>query len=75
MTLKTFLTPNVGRWDRLIRALPFAAFVYLWAAGLLAGPALWAAGIVSAMLLATAITGMCSIYALLGINTRKRETP
>ena len=69
---KRFTTPNVGTLDRILRALPFALFVHIWTTGALAGVALVAFGVVSAMLLLTAVTGLCSIYAMLGISTRKR---
>ena len=68
---KRLTTPNVGTLDRVLRALPFAVFLYLWASGALSGTGLVVLGIVSAMLLLTAVTGLCSIYALLGISTRK----
>ena len=72
MSLRTrFTTPNVGTLDRVLRALPFAVFIYAWSAGALSGLVLVALGIVSAMLLLTAITGLCSIYAMLGISTRR----
>ena len=66
-----FLTPNVGTVDRWLRALPFALFAYVWFSGALAGPELIALGIVSTMLLVTALTGLCSIYGMLGISTRR----
>ncbi len=69
--IKRFTTPNVGSVDRLVRALPFLATVGLWLAGVLSGPALIIAGVVSAMLLLTSIMGLCSIYAMLGISTRR----
>ena len=68
---KRLTTPNVGTTDRILRALPFAVFVYIWTTGALTGAPLIVLGIVSAMLLLTAITGLCSIYAMLGISTRK----
>ena len=69
--LKRFTTPNVGALDRVLRALPFAVFLTVWATGALSGAALAVLGIVSGMLLLTAITGLCSIYAMLGISTRR----
>ena len=66
-----FLTPNVGTVDRWLRALPFVFFAYIWFTGTLAGPALIALGVISTMLLVTAVTGLCSIYGMLGISTRR----
>lgn len=68
---RRFLTPNVGTVDRWLRALPFALFAYVWFTGALTGPALVVLGIVSTMLLVTAVTGLCSIYGLLSISTRR----
>ncbi len=67
--LKKLTTRNVGTLDRWIRALPAVIVAGLWASGALTGTALLIAGILAAMLLVTAITGMCSIYAMLGIST------
>lgn len=62
-------TRNVGRWDRVVRALlPFAVLTLWWVEVL---PA-WAAiplGIFTLMLLPTAFTGACSIYYTLGWST------
>ncbi len=67
--LKKLTTRNVGTLDRWIRALPAVIVAGLWVSGALTGTALLIAGILAAMLLVTAITGMCSIYAMLGIST------
>lgn len=67
--LNRLLTRNVGTVDRIIRTLPALAFAYVWATGTLAGVALIVFGVISAMLLFTAITSRCSIYAMLGLST------
>ncbi|EBA11872.1 YgaP family membrane protein [Roseobacter sp. CCS2] len=67
--LKKLTTRNVGTVDRLIRTLPAVAVLILWAGGMLNGTALIITGVIAAMLLVTAITGMCSIYAMLGFST------
>ncbi len=67
--MQRFLTRNVGNTDRLFRALPAAIFAYVWATGTLTGTILIAFGILSVMLLLTALTGRCSIYAILGLST------
>jgi len=70
MSLMTrLLTRNVGATDRVIRALPAVAFVVVWARGKLTGTPLVILGIVAAMLLVTAMTARCSIYAMLGLST------
>lgn len=67
--LKRFTTRNVGTADRIIRTLPAVGFAYVWATGAIAGTALIVFGIISAMLLVTAVTSRCSIYAMLGYST------
>ena len=70
MSLTTrLLTRNVGAVDRVLRTLPAIAFVVVWATGMLTGTSLIILGIVAAMLLATALTARCSIYAVLGWST------
>jgi uncharacterized membrane protein YkgB len=63
---------NMGNTDRAIRTvigvvLLFVAFTSL------AGVWAWVAGIVGAVLLATAAMGSCPPYALLGINTCQKS--
>ena len=60
---------NVGPTDRVIRALPFLAFLFLLATDRLTGVPLIALGVVSSMALFTAVTSRCTIYAMLGLNT------
>lgn len=67
--LKRLTTRNVGTTDRIIRTLPSVAFAYVWATGAVTGTALVVFGVISAMLLFTAITSRCSIYAMFGIGT------
>lgn len=70
--IQKLTTRNVGAFDRVLRTLPLIATVLLWQTGGLMGVPLIVAGVVSAMLFVTAITGMCSIYALLGLTTRRK---
>lgn len=67
--IKRFTTKNVGNFDRIIRLLPLAVFLYVWQTGALGGVALWALGIISVMLALTSLTARCSIYAILGLST------
>ena len=72
MSLRERLTtPNVGAFDRALRTAPFLVFLYVWATGALGGAGLVVLGVASVMLLVTAVTGLCSIYALFGLSTRK----
>lgn len=73
--LKRLTTRNVGTVDRIIRTLPTAAFIFVWATGALAGTALIAFGVIAAMLLFTALTSRCSVYAIFGIGTCPVEKP
>ena len=72
--MKKLTTRNVGGFDRVLRALPFVGFLYAFASGALTGVPLIAFGVVSAMLLLTSVTGMCSIYAMLGLSTCKARS-
>lgn len=67
--ISRLLTRNVGAFDRLLRTMPAIAFVAAWVTGALSGIALTVFGILAAMLLVTAVTARCSIYAMLGWST------
>lgn len=67
--LKRLLARNVGPTDRAVRALPSVIVIALWWSGALAGPILILAAVAAAMLLATALTARCSVYAILGLST------
>jgi hypothetical protein len=66
MTFK--ISKNEGNMDRLIRvliAIALALFAYFWLGGI------WQIVfyIISGISLFTAITGFCTLYKILGINT------
>jgi hypothetical protein len=63
---------NMGQTDRAIRGVVGIALLILAFVSLTGGWA-WVAGIVGAVLLATAAMGSCPPYALLGINTCKAK--
>lgn len=68
------MTKNVGSIDRLIRAIVGIVLVLLpFVTGFGAGSAIltWGAVAVGAILAITAVTSMCPIYRVLGINTCK----
>ena len=67
--ISRMLTRNVGAFDRLLRSVPAIAFLAVWATGALSGVPLIVFGILAAMLLVTAVTARCSIYAMLGWST------
>lgn len=72
--LRLFTTRNVAGWDRLLRAFALPAVIAAWWLGLLSDGWALALGFPAAMLLVTALTGTCSIYAALGVSTRRRQS-
>lgn len=69
--IKKFTQKNVGNFDRILRLLPFFVFIYVWQNQMLVGSTLVVFGIISVMLLFTALTARCSIYAIFGLSTCK----
>ena len=67
--VKRFTTRNVGPADRFVRVFPAVLVVVLWSTETLTGTALIVGAVLALMLLFTAITSRCSIYAMLGIST------
>ncbi|RIA47597.1 YgaP family membrane protein [Dichotomicrobium thermohalophilum] len=66
------MTANVGRIDRIIRAVVGVVLLALGLGYLGAGvttPWDWILGIVGAVLLATAVFSICPAYALFGVRT------
>jgi hypothetical protein len=67
---------NMGGIDRAIRAFVLAPAALVWAAA--AGwSGAWAvvALVLAAVMLVTAAVGFCPLYALFGIDTRRRRSP
>jgi hypothetical protein len=62
---------NEGMLDRSVRIVVGLALLIVLTLGPVPGWGLW--GFVGLAPLATGITGVCPTYALLGINTRRRE--
>ncbi|MEM9761256.1 MAG: DUF2892 domain-containing protein [Pseudomonadota bacterium] len=71
--IRYFSKRNVGPLDRVLRAVPALAVAMLWLQGLINDGFAIALAVPSAMLLATAVTGVCSIYHLLGLSTRSAD--
>lgn len=57
---------NVGKTDKIIRTVLAVVFAYL---GYTVNPWFYLA---AAIALITAITGMCAIYQVLGMNTKNK---
>ncbi|WP_135851239.1 YgaP family membrane protein [Halorussus salinus] len=70
------LTRNVGKWDRIARAVLGVALLALAGGGMLLGySGLGIVGIVAgAALLFNAATQFCGLYALLGVDTCSRKS-
>ncbi len=66
------ITKNMGLADRLIRAALAVAVAVLILTGVLAGTAAIVLGIVGGVFLLTAIVGVCPLYLLVRISTRRR---
>jgi len=62
---------NIGLLDRLVRVTIAGIFGYFLLYGALSYTVSIIAVVVAAILLATGILGMCPLYSLLGIATRK----
>lgn len=62
---------NVAVWDRVLRAVPAVATAALYAAGAIGGGLALGLGVASGMLLATSLTGKCSVYYAAGAGTRR----
>lgn len=73
--LKAFTTRNVGTLDRIIRSFPTLIVVGLHVTGVISGWISIVLGIFALMLLATSVTGACSIYYFLGISSCSQKKP
>jgi len=66
------LSTNEAGWDRAVRGIiGLALVVTLLATDVLTGGLAIAGWIVAVVMIGTAVTGFCGLYALFGINTCK----
>ncbi len=63
------LHTNESTLDRIVRIVLGIALFALVAAGAVAAPWLYLAGVAGALLVVTAIAGFCPLYAILRIST------
>lgn len=61
--------PNMGSFDRIIRAGVGVLLLLLALTGLLTGGLAWVAGIVGVVALGTSTLRFCPAYALIGVKT------
>ncbi len=64
---------NMGTIDRLLRTVLAIAVAALYIGGQINGIAALVLGILSVVFLVTSFTGVCPLYSLLGITTKKGE--
>ncbi|HTP13321.1 MAG TPA: DUF2892 domain-containing protein [Bacteroidota bacterium] len=63
---------NVSTTDRFLRALFAVVVAILYLTGVISGTIASLLGLVAVVLLATSIVGMCPIYSVLKISTKKQ---
>ena len=63
---------NVSTMDRFLRALFAVVVGILYLTGVISGTIASLLGLVAVVLLATSIVGMCPIYSVLKISTKKQ---
>ena len=64
---------NLGKIDRLIRALAGISVLVLMATQKIAGPAEFILGIIALMLLFTSVTSFCPCYVRMNVNTSRKN--
>ena len=62
---------NMSNVDRVVRFIVAVVVALLYATGVLSGWAAIVLGIIALVLLVTAVVGVCPLYALLGITTKR----
>ena len=67
------MKPNVGGWDRWLRALLAMVWVVLVMNGVLRGTAAYITGIFALIFLVTAVARVCPTYSLFGWSTITRS--
>jgi hypothetical protein len=65
---------NVGMADRIIRIILAAVIAALYVAGVISGWVAIVLGIIAIILFITGVLGICPLYALLHISTKKSES-
>jgi uncharacterized membrane protein len=62
---------NIGTVDRVVRLLTAAVIIILGITGVISGALLIVLGIVAAAFIITGILGLCPIYLLFRLSTRR----
>lgn len=68
------LRKNVGTLDRILRFVIAAVIAVLGLAGILTGTLAVILAVLAVVFIVTGIVGVCPLYMLLGISTRKKQS-
>jgi hypothetical protein len=64
---------NLGLVDRIVRIAFAATILVLYLAGQLSTTAAIVLGVLSAVFIATSVVGVCPLYRVLGISSRRKS--
>jgi hypothetical protein len=65
------MNTNEAGWDRIVRSIAGIALIVLYLVNVITGAWGIVSVVVGAVLLVTGITGVCPLYALLKVSTKK----
>jgi len=63
----------MGNTDRVIRMLAAVVVVILYLSNLISGTTAFILGLLAIIFVATSFVGLCPLYLLFGISTRKKD--
>jgi hypothetical protein len=64
---------NMGLVDRIVRIVLAAAVAVLYFSGLISGVAAIVLGVLAVVFVLTSIVGVCPLYLLFGISSRRKK--
>jgi len=67
------MTQNMGKIDRIARALFALLILVLYSLGLISGTVAIILGVFAGVFILTSILGFCPLYLPLGLNTKKKK--
>lgn len=65
---------NMGSWDRVLRLIITLLVVILLIAGVLKGTLAVILGIIAIIFFVTSVIGICPLYAMFGMSTKKKTS-